>query len=392
MKKAVLAVLILLSTLSFVPNVSATSHTNACSARGGSSFRCHAHIVTDENGSPHVTSSPDGFGPANFLKAYSLRKTAPVKTTIAIIDAYDDPNIYNDLAIYSQTFGLPALKDCAISTATKTKPCFQKIDQNGGTNYPVSDAGWASEIALDVEIAHGICQNCSILLVEAKSASFNDLMTAFDKAVSMGANVISNSYGGGEFSGETGYDSHFNRSGIAITFSSGDSGYGVEYPAASKYVTAVGGTSLSLKSTGTYLSETAWSGAGSGCSKYESKPVFQKDAHCSNRTVADVSADADPDTGAAIYDSFSFEGKKGWFKIGGTSLASPLVAGVYAVAGLVPTTKLGNSLPYTFAKTTSLHDIALGKNGTCKGTYLCDALEGYDGPTGLGSPKGEKAF
>src|SRR5581483_3109436 len=159
----------------------------------------------------------------------------------------------------------------------------------------------------------------------------------------------------------------------------------------SRFVTAVGGTTLTLTSLGGYQHELAWNGAGSGCSKYENKPIFQKDAHCKNRTVADVSADADPETGAAIFDSYPFQGQRGWFKIGGTSLAAPLIAGVYALAGS-NNSVMFNSLPYAHAKSNFLHDVALGKNGSCQGTYLCDALAGYDGPTGLGSPKGIKAF
>ncbi len=226
--------------------------------------------------------------------------------------------------------------------------------------------------------------------MEADSNSFADLMAALDRAVLSGATVISNSYGASEFSGESAYDSHFNKTGIAITVSSGDSGYGVEYPAASRYVTAVGGTSLRLNSNKTYASESAWSGAGSGCSAYESKPSWQHDASCSRRAVADVSADADPNTGAAVYDSFRYQGKSGWFRVGGTSLAAPLVAATYALAGTVGTGIFGNSLPY--AHLSNLHDVAGGSNGSCGGSYLCTALSGYDGPTGLGTPNGVLAF
>jgi len=207
----------------------------------------------------------------------------------------------------------------------------------------------------------------------------------------MHADVISNSYGSGEFSGETSYDSHFNHPGIAITFSSGDNGYGVEYPASSKYVTAVGGTTLNLNSNSTYNSETVWSGTGSGCSAFELKPTWQKDNLCSKRTVADVSADADPNTGAAVYDSVKFQGQSGWFKVGGTSLSSPLVAAVYALAG-VPSGSSANSLPYSSGNSTNLHDIVSGSNGSCRGTYLCTGVSGYDGPTGLGTPNGLAAF
>jgi len=176
--------------------------------------------------------------------------------------------------------------------------------------------------------------------------------------------------------------------GIAITVSSGDGGYGVEFPAASQYVTAVGGTTL----TGSLQSgwnETAWSGAGSGCSAYIPKPSWQKDSGCANRTVADVAADADPNTGVAVYDSFRYQGYSGWLVFGGTSVASPIIASVYALAGNAASVIDGAS-PY--AHTGSLHDITSGSNGSCGGSYLCTAGPGYDGPTGNGTPNGTGAF
>ncbi len=234
-----------------------------------------------------------------------------------------------------------------------------------------------------------MCQNCSILLVEANSSSYADLMTAVDRAVSMGANVVSNSYGSNEFSGETAYDSHFNKTGVAFTVSSGDAGYGAEYPASSRYVTAVGGTTLNLQN-GAYVSETAWAGAGSGCSAYSTKPSWQTDAGCVRRTVADVSAVADPNTGAAVYDTVRYQGKSGWYRVGGTSLAAPIIAGVYGLAGSVSVGVYGNSLPYS--NLSFLHDILLGSNGSCAGSYLCTAKAGFDGPTGLGTPNGSGSF
>ena len=201
--------------------------------------------------------------------------------------------------------------------------------------------------------------------------------------------MISNSYGGREFPQELSFDPHFNHPGIAITFSSGDSGYGPEYPASSRFVTAVGGTTLNLKNNN-YIDENAWRGTGSGCSKYENKPTWQDDKKCSNRTVADVSADADPQTGAAVYNSLAFRGQKGWFKVGGTSLASPIIASIYALAGGVKPNIFGNSLPYK--PNANLRDVIGGNNGSCKTSYLCKATKGYDGPTGLGSPNGLNGF
>lgn len=352
--------------------------------------RCHAQVVTNVHGQPRVTAAPSGYGPLQFLGAYNLTGNTPITRTIAIVDAYDDPNVLNDLNTYSSAFGIPTMSVCPVSGGTSTSPCFQKADQNGGTSYPGGNSGWDLEISLDTQIAHAMCQNCNILLVEANSASYTDLMTAVDRARLMGANVISNSYGSGEFSGETTYDGHFNYPGIAFTFSSGDSGYGAQYPAASRYVTAVGGTTLSVNNTA-YAGESVWSGAGSGCSSFESKPNFQKDTGCTNRTVADVSADADPSTGASVYDSVPYQGQSGWFQVGGTSLASPLVAAVYALAG--STSGQMNAVPYAngvYGQT--LHDVTSGNNGTCSPAYLCTGMVGYDGPSGLGTPFGTGAF
>jgi subtilase family serine protease len=204
----------------------------------------------------------------------------------------------------------------------------------------------------------------------------------------MGAKVVSNSYGSSEFSSETQFDSHFNKNGIAFTFSSGDSGYGTSYPAASQYVTAVGGTTLNMIGN-SYISETVWSGSGSGCSLYEPKPIWQTDTGCTKRTIADVSAVADPSTGAAIYSSVSYLGNRGWFQVGGTSLSAPIIAGIYALGG-VPAGSKANSLPY--AQVNLLRDITSGNNGNCNSSYLCTGVVGYDGPTGLGSPNGASAF
>src|SRR5262249_10020146 len=197
-----------------------------------------------------------------------------------------------------------------LAPCTTANGCFRKVDQNGGTNYPRADKGWAQEISLDLDMVSAICPNCNILLVEANSNSFANLAAAVDTAASLGANVISNSYGGQEYSGEVADEAHFNHPGIAITVSSGDSGYGAEFPAASQYVTAVGGTTLRL-SNGVF-SETVWKGAGSGCSQYISKPSWQTDAGCSKRAVADLSAVADPSTGVSVYDTFRIPGGGGW--------------------------------------------------------------------------------
>jgi subtilase family serine protease len=363
----------------------ANEHANyhaVCPGAVAASARCHAQVVTDERGNPLATTAPTGLGPADFASAYKLSpSTGGAGQTIAIVDAYDDPTIESDLAVYSSTYGLPP---CPTANG-----CFRKVNQSGGASpLPRKDAGWALEIALDVETAHAICPNCKILLVEASSNSFANLMAAVDTAA-RSANVVSNSYGAGEFSGETAYDFHFDHPGVAITVSSGDSGYGVDYPAASRFVTAVGGTFLSRASNARGWNETAWSGSGSGCSAFESKPSWQTDGGCSRRTVADVAADADPASGASVYDTTRYQGQMGWFKVGGTSLSAPLVAGVYGLAGNAGATTYG-SYPYSHAG--SLFDITSGSNGSCGGSYLCTAGPDFDGPTGLGTPNGTGGF
>ena len=375
---AAVAVPLLLTGTGGAANSNASAAAVCPSAAVGAAH-CHAYVVTDAHGNPAATTSPTGYGPTQFHTAYTLPTTSPVAQTIGIVDAYDDPNAESDLATYDNAYGLPP--------CTTANGCFRKVNQTGGTAYPRGNAGWGLEISLDVQTAHEICQNCKILLVEASSNSFINLLAAEDYAAAH-ATEISNSYGGSESSSDTTYDSHFNHPGIPITVSAGDGGYGVEYPAASQYVTAVGGTTLNLTSSNTRSSETVWSGTGSGCSAYDPKPSWQKDAGCSLRTVADVAADADPNTGASVYDSYRYQGQSGWFQVGGTSLSSPLIAAVYALAGNGSSTLYGS---YPYSHTSSLFDVTSGSNGSC-GTYLCQAGTGYDGPTGTGTPIGTGGF
>ncbi len=340
-----------------------------------------------------TASTPSGFGPSDLQSAYSLpSSTAGSGETVAIVDAYDDPNAASDLATYRTKFGLPA--------CTTANSCFTKVNQTGGTTYPKSDSGWSQEISLDLDMVSATCPNCHILLVEANSSSMSDLGTAVNEAAALHANAISNSYGGSEYAAETTDDSnYYHHPGIAITVSSGDGGYGVEFPASSQFVTAVGGTSLKRSTAARGWAETAWTctgslgcylngGAGSGCSKYEPKPSAQTDTGCSRRTVADVSAIADPNTGVAVYDSFK---SSGWLVFGGTSVASPIVASVYALAG---NTAIINNGSYPYSHTGSLNDVTAnsGKQVSCTPSYLCNAGAGYDGPTGLGTPNGTAAF
>jgi len=336
-----------------------------------------------------TTSYTSGYQPSDLSSAYKY-DLPPVGSawvwnnqTAAIVVAYDNPNVESDLGAYRSQFGLPS--------CTTANGCFVKIDQRGGTAYPGGRTAWGHEISLDVDMVSAVCADCKILLVEADSNSFADLGSAVDRAAALGADVITNSYGAAEFSGETSYEGHYNHPGSAITVSSGDGGYGVEFPAASRYVTAVGGTGLTRSATARGWSETAWSGAGSGCSAWIPKPTWQTDTACTRRTVADVAAVADPKTGVAVYDSYG-SGGANWLVFGGTSAASPIIASVYALAGNGPSTVAG-SYPYSHAGPATLFDVTTGSNGTCRRKpYLCSARVGYDGPTGLGTPNGLGAF
>ncbi len=321
--------------------------------------------------------NPSGYHPANLQAAYGLLAVAAKAggtQTVAVVDAYDDPNAAADLATYRSAFGLPA---CATG-------CFTKVNETGGSTPPAPSASWAQEVSLDLEMVSAVCPNCKILLVEAKSTSFTDFFTAESYAIAR-ATEVSNSWGGPEFHGENAYDVYLEKP-IPITFSSGDNGYGVQYPAASPYVTAVGGTTLSSSGGARGYSETAWSGSASGCSAYEPKPAWQKDTGCATRTVVDVSADANPKTGVAVYDSYQ---EPGWMVFGGTSAAAPIIAGTYALAGGFKTALYGSAL---YSHSSSLFAVVGGSTGTCKITYLCTALGGYNGPTGLGTPDGIGAF
>lgn len=379
------------SAASTAPATPAAAHAQRlCSKPTAPGFMaCHALARTDVKQQLSLAPGllPSGYGPTDLQSAYALPASAGAGATVAIIDAYDDPNAESDLAAYRSQYGLPA--------CTTANGCFRKVDQNGGTSYPKADSGWAGEISLDVDMVSAVCPQCHILLVEANQPSMADLGTAVNRAVTMGAKYVSNSYGGGEDSTDAGSDaSYFNHPGVAITVSSGDSGYGVEYPAASQYVTSVGGTSLT-RAGGTTRgwSESVWgtssggNGAGSGCSAYTTKPSWQSDSGCAKRTVSDVSAVADPATGLAVYDSYQ---ASGWNVYGGTSASAPIIAAVYALAGTPAAGSYPSSYPYAHAA--SLNDVTSGANGSCGSSYLCTAKSGYDGPTGLGTPNGTAAF
>ncbi len=320
---------------------------------------------------PQASSSPTGLGPATIKSVYNFPtgSTAGTGHTIAIVDAYDDPTAENDLNVFSSQYSLPP--------CTTANGCFKKVNQTGGTNYPRTNAGWALEISLDIQWAHAIAPGAKILLVEAKTNSFTNLLAAEDYAKTH-AQYVSNSWGGSEFSGETSYDSHFAQSGVSFFVSAGDAGLPAEYPSASPNVISVGGTTLHFSGS-TFTSETGWSSGGGGCSAYETATSAQSgfsqygQVNCGgNRATPDVSLDADPASGVSVYDTTPYQGQSGWFTVGGTSASSPMWAGRAAVAGTTV-----NSA-YVYGNNITYRDITSGNNGaTC--------LVGYDLCTGRGS-------
>lgn len=390
------------------PSANGLEHSAKVCAKGNNdNASCTADVVVDTNNKPLATTSyVNGYAPADLASAYGFTSvTGPTWTwnsqTVAIVDAYTNVNVASDLAAYRSRFNLPP---CTVANG-----CFTELNESGATSpLPAGNTSWGQEIDLDVDMVSAVCPDCKIILEAASSTSLNDLGTSVNTAAAKGANAISNSYGANEYSGETSATTaYYNHPGVAITASSGDSGYGVEFPAASNDVVAVGGTSLTRASNSRGWSETVWSGAGSGCSAYVSQPSWQKlvaPAGCSNRIVADVSAVANPSTGVAVYDSYGSSGGANWLVFGGTSVASPIIASFYALANAAGI-NLGSSypgqLPYQHAS--SLNDVTSGSNGSCTRTsgfrrtttgapFLCTGEVGYDGPTGMGTPHGLGAF
>ena len=363
------------------PAVAARRRPVAVCATQPAGAWCDAQVEAGASGAPLATVSPTGLTPTQLQRAYGLTEAAaqPSTQTVAVVVADDDPTAEADLGTASATFGLPA--------CTTANGCFTKVDQTGGTTYPAPDEGWALEASLDLQTIHAVAPHAHLLLVEARTPGLLDLMAAENYATAH-ATEVNNSWGSVEIGlVDKLFDSVFSKT-IPITVATGDGGFGVEWPSSNPFVTAVGGTTLQVDAAGNRLSETAWSGTGSGCSSFEPKPAWQHDTGCAHRAVADVSADADPATGMSVYDSFGYKSATGWFVVGGTSLASPIVASTYALAA---------GLPQLFAiraylLPSALHDITSGTNGTCTPTYLCTAGAGYDGPTGLGSPNGILAF
>ncbi len=363
----------------------------ACPPPTSERVSCMTAVVPTRRGAP--VTGPDlegsgqlgGFSPADLRSAYGLPNTGGEGRLVAITIAYDDPSAESDLGAYRSHYGLPA--------CTSASACFAKVNQAGESgNYPEPNAGWALETSLDLDMVSATCPQCRIVLVEADSNELDDMAAAVETAASLGATVISDSWASEEFAGEATEDPRFDHPGIPTLFATGDWGYGVYYPAASPFTIAVGGTRLNRSGNARGWAESAWSGAGSGCSSYEAKPAWQKDPGCPGRSLADVSAVADPQTPVSVYDSYQ---QSGWELLGGTSVATPLVAGIEALS----TASFRASGPSGFWRAgndVGLFDVSEGENGHCASesqtgfdaTYLCQAAPGYDGPSGWGTPEG----
>ena len=348
-----------------------------CAVASGHDARCFAEYRA-VHGTRAATATPLGLAPADIASAYALSGDGGAGHTVAIVDAYDDPNAESDLATYRATYGLPP--------CTTANGCFHKVNQDGAPGpYPDPDPQWSVEISLDLDAVSAACPQCSIALVEGNGADAASLAAAEDTAVAFGATAVSNSYGLTEFTGMDVYTAHYVRPGTSIVASSGDYGFGpASFPAVLGNVISVGGTTLTRASTTTRgWTEQAWAGASSACSAYIAKPAWQKDKHCSMRTVSDVSAVADPKTGLAVYDTFGLGDNNGWLVVGGTSLSSPLIAAMI--------TRSGHEIDdagYIYAHASALYDPVVGSNGYCGNDYLCTAKLGYDAPTGAGTPHG----
>lgn len=368
---------------------------------------------------PHKSPPAVSYYAPQLQDAYVLSSAAAADgagTTVAVVDAYDDPSAYSDLVAYRNdpNNNLGGIASCSISNGrpqlSTNTACFAKVNQAGtASSYPVANSSWAEEISLDLDTVSAICPKCNILLVEADSNYLVDLGAAENTAASFGPAAIGNSYGGSEFSSEGSFaTAYYDHTGIAMTVAAGDSGYGAEFPAAASSVVAVGGTSLREDTTTARgWNETVWSGTGSGCSAYIAKPDWQKDPGCSDRTVGDVAADADPYTGINVYDTYQ---QSGWLVFGGTSVSAQIIAGVYGLAGGPPKSQPvgagglyydSNSLIGFGGTNGNLNDVTSGSNGSCTGhgrsansnlAYLCTGATGYDGPTGMGTPRDTTAF
>lgn len=348
-----------------------------------------------------ATARVPGLGPASLRSAYGLTWAAARKgrgETIAIVDAYSDPDAARNLASYRSKFHLGSCKT--------SSGCLRIVNSRGKPRpLPRANVGWAVEESLDLDMVSAICPRCRILLVEAGAPTTSSLGAAENTAVAAGARFVSNSWSGTEFGGQWAYNHYFNHPGHAIVFAAGDSGYGTVYPADLQYVTAVGGTTLRHVASGSRpWAETAWGttnpaltgGTGSGCSPHTAKPSWQRKpvdiaaGGCVTRTQNDVAAVANPATGVAVYDTYRTPGA--WAELGGTSAATPIVTAVYALAGYPAPRSYPAS--YLYQHPARFHDVTSGVDGVCPAarSYLCHGEIGYDGPTGVGTPDGSYGF
>ncbi len=352
----------------------------ACNTRSDTRYRCFALVRAGGRQALTRSGQPAGYGAPDLQDAYGVTSQQS-GSTLAVVVSYHYPSAAADLAVYRKQYGLPP--------CTASSGCFTTLNQAGQPGpYPSRDHGWALEAALDLQMASAACPQCRLLLVEANQPTTGSLNKAVDAAAAAGAAVTNHSYGITEYGGVVKANAHYDHPGVTAVAASGDYGYQpASFPASSPQVVAVGGTALHRAANGRGWTERAWRGSGSGCSAYFAKPSWQHDRACHMRTFGDVSAVAAPGTGVAVYDSFGLFGHRGWFVVGGTSAASPFVAGMIAAAGA------GGLRPGDLYDTTRrFHDVRRGANGYCRNSYICSAKTGYDGPTGWGTPRRPGSF
>jgi subtilase family serine protease len=364
------------------------SNANVCAAPAAGYAACQSIVRVyapganpgHGNGRPGGGGTPAGYSPSQLRTAYNLTTNPTGHPVVAIVDADGYSNAFSDLTKYRTQYSLPTIAKCTSNLTAGV--CFDQVTQSGATTgLPTDNASWDQEQALDIDMVSASCPQCSILLVDANSASNANLAAGVNEAVALGADIVSNSYGGSEDTTPSDVAA-YSHAGVAIVVSSGDNGYlkGSSSPADYPSVVAAGGTSLTSVSPRT---ESAWKDAGSYCSTAFSTPTWQTglSTGCSSgRAVSDVSSDADPNTGVAVYDN-------GWLVFGGTSVSSPFISGVIATAGNWASFGT-NGASYSYAHSTGLYDVTSGTNGRCLGTPICTAGAGWDGPTGLGAVNG----
>jgi alpha-tubulin suppressor-like RCC1 family protein len=331
-----------------------------------------------------------GLDPEDLQSAYKIPTEGGEGQTVALVDAYGYPTAEADLAKYRSRYGLPP--------CTKADGCFRQVNQEGEEgNYPRASEGWETESALDIEMVSAACPGCHILLAEANTASGEDLAATVELAAKLGATEISNSWGndtehcfGGDCEEE---DAEMDHPGVLVTVSAGDSGYDNQevhgsspgWPAVLPFVVSVGGTSLHKTKNARGWTDEVWSGSGGGCAVKEPKPIWQTDTGCSARMDNDVAAVGACATPVSVYNS-----GEGWGNVCGTSVSSPLVAGIEAHASSFSRSLPGADAFYQDPEAT--FDVSAGSNGACtpppQDAYFCSAQPGYDGPSGVGVPNG----